>query len=132
MEHRFAILDDNDRLLRSRLDALRSDLPGLVGERACAALLVGSVAEGRARDDSDVDVLLVLRSDSPKREHDAWWDRAIAPRLEADDRRYPIEPLFVARRSLRTSDPELRHALLVGIPLWDPEGLFGDESRPRA
>ena len=58
---RLAILDENDRLLRSRLRTLSESLPEMIGDRACAALLVGSVAEGRARDDSDMDVLLVLR-----------------------------------------------------------------------
>ncbi|MFM7143834.1 MAG: nucleotidyltransferase domain-containing protein [Alphaproteobacteria bacterium] len=128
MNRRFAILDDNDRLLHARVESLADTLPAAVGERACAAMLVGSVAEGRARDDSDLDVLLVLRSGTPRRADYAWWDERIAPAVAFGDGRFPVQPLFVSRGSLRTCDESLRHALDAGLPLWDPEGLFGDES----
>ena len=52
--------------------------------------------------------------------------------LSGADGRFPVQPLFVARGALGTGDETLRQAIDAGIPLWDPEGLFGDESRPRA
>jgi predicted nucleotidyltransferase len=55
MGRRYAILDDNQQLLERRLAALKAQLPPRIAARACAALVIGSVAEGRARDDSDVD-----------------------------------------------------------------------------
>ena len=61
MTRRLAILDDNQRVLEERLVALHATLPRLVGERVSAAMVIGSVADGRARDTSDVDLLLVLR-----------------------------------------------------------------------
>jgi predicted nucleotidyltransferase len=54
MRRRLAILDDNDERLGRRLAALRRLLPPLISDRACTATVIGSVAEGRARDASDI------------------------------------------------------------------------------
>jgi predicted nucleotidyltransferase len=62
MGRRLAILDDNDERLGRRLAVLQTLLPPLIEDRACAAMVIGSVAEGRARDASDIDVVVVLRS----------------------------------------------------------------------
>jgi hypothetical protein len=40
--------------------------------------------------------------------------------------------VIVARTALTTEEPHLRAALATGIPLWDPDGLFHDESKARA
>ncbi|MCC6765709.1 MAG: nucleotidyltransferase domain-containing protein [Deltaproteobacteria bacterium] len=128
---RYAILDDNQRVLEGRLAELIRTLPALVAARVAAACVVGSVAEGRARDASDVDVVLVLREGEPRRSDYDWWDDAVLPFL-APARRFPVQPVFIARESLATTEPNLRRALASCIPLWDPEGVFDDESEARA
>jgi hypothetical protein len=129
---RYAILDDNQQVLEERVRALRQLLPPLVHDRVCAILVIGSVAEGRARDGSDIDILLVLRDGSPRRADYTWWEDVVAPSLANLGRAFPIQPVFIARTSLATSEPHLRSALGSGFPLWDPEGIFDDqlESRP--
>jgi hypothetical protein len=127
---RYAILDDNQRELETRLAMLRQTLPGLIAARACAAMVIGSVAEGRAGDASDIDVVVVLREGVPARADYRWWDGEVAPRLAAA--RFPVQPLVIGRASLGTAEPHLRRALDGGIPLWDPEGCFDDERAARA
>ncbi len=131
MSRRFAILDDNDGTLRARLATLQRQLPPLVTPKVVGAAVIGSVAEGRARDASDIDVLLVLREGGPTRADYRWWDQAVAPRL-AHGPSFPVEPIFVAHASLRTDEPNLRAALRSAYPLWDPENVFDDQSEPRA
>jgi predicted nucleotidyltransferase len=60
VSRRLAILGDNQALLERRIEALRHVLPPVVRGRMCGAMVIGSVAEGRARDESDIDLLLVL------------------------------------------------------------------------
>lgn len=60
VRRRYAILDDNDRLLDERLRRLARTLPSLARTRVVAANVIGSVAEGRARDGSDIDLVLIL------------------------------------------------------------------------
>jgi predicted nucleotidyltransferase len=122
---RHAILDDNQAILERRIARLSSRLPELVGIRVVAAMVIGSVAEGRAGDQSDIDLLLVLREGAPARADYRWWDERVAASLpDRDDARFPVEPLFVGRSALRTNEPHLRNALRSGLPVWDPEGLF--------
>jgi hypothetical protein len=128
VRRRYAILDDNDRLLDERLRGLARVLPPLARTRVVAANVIGSVAEGRARDGSDIDLVLVLDQGDPERGDYSWWDREVAPRLAIDGGRFPVQPLFVARAALETREPHLAGALRGGIALWDPEGLFGDQS----
>jgi predicted nucleotidyltransferase len=131
MSRRYAILDDNDRLLRERIDRLRGLLPPLIASRACAAMVIGSVAEGRARDESDCDVLLVLAHGVPRRSDYDWWDGEVVPRLAPGlSDRFPLQPVVIGRHSLTTSEAHLRRAIANGIPLWDPEGLFHDQPEP--
>ena len=129
---RLAILDDNQRLLEERLAELRATLPRLVSERMSAAMVIGSVAEGRARDASDLDLLVVLRHGLPRRSDYSWWDESVAPRLGVDEFRFPVQPVIVGRSALTTADPQLARALHQGIVVWDPEGLFHDQPRPGA
>jgi HEPN domain-containing protein len=110
---RLAILPDNQRLLEGRLASLQAALADLMGSRVCAAMVIGSVAEGRAHDRSDIDLLLVLDEGGPRRRDYAWWDREVAARLEGD--RFPVEPLFVARSALRTREPHLAGAIRRGL-----------------
>jgi predicted nucleotidyltransferase len=125
---RYAILDDNQRLLEALLDQLGQVLPPLIATRACAALVIGSVAAGRARDQSDVDLLLVLRSGTPQRADYRWWDSEVAPRLGLDAQgRFPIAPLIVARTALATTEPHLRRALAEAIAVWDPLRVLDDQ-----
>jgi hypothetical protein len=125
MSRRYAILDDNDDRLGRRLTALRTLLPPLIAGRACAATVIGSVAEGRARDASDIDVVIVLKGGEPCRSDYRWWDREVAPGLgPPPDGRFPVQPVIIARASLATEEPHLRAALAGGIPLWDPERLL--------
>jgi hypothetical protein len=126
-----AILDDNDALLAQRLTDLRDRLPDMIASRACAAVVIGSVAEGCARDASDLDLLLVLREGSPCRADYRWWDAAVEPQIGATAR-FPVAPLFVGRSALGTGEPKLRSALDRALVLWDPEGLFDDQSHARA
>jgi hypothetical protein len=128
MARRYAILDDNDQLVARRLDTLRRRLPPLIAHRACAAMVIGSVAEGRARDRSDLDLVIVLREGEPRRGDYRWWDAEVAPGLdEPDDGRFPVQPLIIARASLGTTEPHLRQALATGLPLWDPERVLRDQ-----
>ena len=131
MTRRFAILDDNDRVLAERLDALAAALPMLLRPRVAAAVVIGSVAEGLARDESDVDVVLVLADEEPRRAHYRWWDAEVAPQLPREPR-FPVQPLFIGRESVHTGEPTLRAGLEHGIRLWDPEGLLDDQSSARA
>lgn len=126
MARRLALLDDNDRILEQRLAALAATLPQLIESRICAVAVIGSVAEGRARDESDLDLLLVLREAEPRRTDYAWWDDQVEPNLPLrSGERFPIQPVIVGRASLATSEPNLRAALQSALPLWDPEDLFG-------
>jgi predicted nucleotidyltransferase len=120
---RYAILDDNQRLLEQRLEQLRAELPALVSGRACAVMVIGSVAEGCARDQSDLDLLVVLSDGTPRRSDYEWWDREVAPHLLALER-FPVQPVIVGRSALVTTEPHLRQALRRGIRLWDPERIF--------
>jgi len=124
---RYAILDDNQQLLEERLAELGRDLPSAIASRVCAACVIGSVAEGRARDASDIDVILVLREGSPTRSDYTWWDTEVAPAVIRSGR-FPIQPVFIARTSLATDEPNLQRALTQGFPLWDPEGVFRGQS----
>ena len=130
VQRRYALLDDNQRVLEARLIELARRLPGLVGSRVCAAGVIGSVAEGCARDQSDLDLVLVLREGEPRRSDYEWWEAEVAPALGTQTR-FPAAPVFIARTRLATVEPNLRHALDRGIPLWDPEGRFRDESKAR-
>ena len=128
MPRRYAILDDNQRFLETRLDQLRSVLPDLLRERACAAAVIGSVAAGTARDWSDLDVVVVLRAGLPTRADYRWWDDCVAARLpEANRGRFPVQPLFIARSAVLTTEPHLRAALRTAIVLWDPEEALDDQ-----
>ena len=131
MRRRYAILQDNDELLDKRLEELRHALPPLVSDRVCAVAVIGSVAEGRARDGSDVDLLLILRAGTPSRGDYVWWDGAVASRLPPVGARFPLQPVFVGRTALATTEPNLRRALRSKLVLWDPEALFNDQSEAR-
>jgi len=74
--------------------------------------------------------VIVLRDCLPTRADYRWWDEEVAPHLVSQ--RFPVQPLVIARASLKTTEPHLRRALESGIPLWDPEGCFDDKpsSRP--
>jgi hypothetical protein len=125
MARRYAILDDNQRHLEARLEALARELPGLISPRACAAVVIGSVAEGRARDRSDLDLAVVLKEGTPRRSDYRWWDREVAGHLEdGAETRFPVQPVILARESLTTDEPHLQCALDAGIVLWDPEALL--------
>ena len=50
MKRRLAILDDNHERLHQRLVALRRLLPPLIAGRACAAIVIGSVAKAMAEE----------------------------------------------------------------------------------
>jgi predicted nucleotidyltransferase len=131
MERRYAILDDNQRLLEQRLASLKELLPPLIAGRACAAMVIGSVAQGTARDESDIDLLLVLRQGDPERSDYDWWDHEVLPHLGSlANRRFTVQPVIVGRPSLATGEPNLRRAMKIGIVLWDPDGIFHDQSRP--
>ena len=130
MTRRLAVLDDNQRVLERRLEDLRAALPDLVANRVCAAAVIGSVAEGRARDGSDIDLVLVLRTGAPMRSDYRWWDDSIAAVLSEEP--FPLQPVFVSRGSVRTEEPRLRRAIANAIPIWDSEDLFDDQSRPGA
>lgn len=131
MRCRYAILGDNDELLEKRLEELRRALPPLISERICAVAVIGSVAEGRARDGSDIDLLLILRAGTPTRGDYAWWDRAVASRLPRAGAGFPLQPVFVGKTALTTTEPNLRRALRSKLVLWDPEGVFDDQPEAR-
>lgn len=120
---RHAILADNDQCLRERIAELRVRLPRHLTTKICAAMVIGSAAEGRAHDRSDLDLLLVLNEGSPRRGDYAWWDREVAPHV-ARPGPFPIHPVIVGRSALATREPNLRQALRRGLPLWNPEGVF--------
>jgi hypothetical protein len=82
-----------------------------------------SVAEGRARDESDLDLVPVLREGEARRTDYRWWDEEVEPWLPEAER-FPVQPIFIAERSLRTDEPNLRNALGRGLALWDPDGLL--------
>ncbi|MBI4601619.1 MAG: nucleotidyltransferase domain-containing protein [Planctomycetes bacterium] len=119
---KLALLPDNDCRLREEISRIQRRLPRLLGEKVLAALVIGSVAEGKARDGSDVDVLLFLSEGPPRREHYRYWDRQIAPRMRVCP--FPIQPIFVSRASASTSEPNLAAAIRRGILLWDRGRLF--------
>jgi len=132
MSRRYAILDDNQRRLEMRVSELRQRLPALLRPRACAAMVIGSVAEGQARDASDIDVLIILAAGVPSRRDYVWWDACVAPHLTGEEKgAFPVQPVIVGRAALATSEPNLRAALRRGLAIWDPEGLFGDQSDAR-
>jgi hypothetical protein len=119
---KLALLPDNDRKLRVALTRAQRRLPQLLGDKVVAGMVIGSVAEGCARDASDVDVVLFLRDGGPRRGHYRWWDRAVVPHLGSWGT--CVQPIFVALSSRRTSEPSLASALRRGILLWDRSRLF--------
>ena len=127
----YALLADNDERIEARLEQLRRRLPPVVRPKVCAAMVIGSDALGRARDESDIDLVLVLNEGGPRRSDYTWWDETAGPALELPEKPFPVHPLFLSRESLRTEEPQLRAALQSGIPLWDPEGCFDDQSEAR-
>jgi predicted nucleotidyltransferase len=130
MGRRYAILEDNQRLIEQRIVLLKDLLPALISDRVCAAMVIGSVAEGRARDESDLDLLLVLREGTARRSDYDWWDLEVLPGLDSVAQgRFPIQPVIIGRKSLTTREPHLRRAMEVGLVLWDPDHRFDDESR---
>jgi hypothetical protein len=128
---RYAILDDNDAVLEERLAGLHSDLPPLVADRVCAIVVIGSVAEGRARDGSDIDLVLVLCEGTPRRGDYDWWDREVAPRVDRGGK-FRLQPVFVGKTALATTEPHLSRALKHGLVLWDPQALVDDQHETRA
>jgi predicted nucleotidyltransferase len=133
MHRRYAILDDNQRLLERRIEDLRRVLPDALAGKCCAAMIIGSASEGRARDASDLDLLVVLADGGPRRSDYDWWEREISPRLpSARDGRFPVQPIVIGQSALATTEPNLRRAMRRGLAVWDPEGLFGDEPEARA
>lgn len=125
MTRRLALLDDNQEILERRLSVLGTTLPPLVEARVCAVAVIGSVAEGRARDDSDLDLLLVLHEGSPRRADYTWWDEQVEPYLPyGSGLCFPVQPVIVGRDSLATCEPNLRAALQKALPLWDPQGIL--------
>jgi len=50
--------------LQGILQNLRCELTGILGDQMVSVILYGSQARGRARSDSDIDVLVVVRDDS--------------------------------------------------------------------
>lgn len=132
MKRRYAILDDNQTILAEKLSELGRLLPALLAPRICAALVIGSVAAGQAHDVSDVDLLLILDRGSPRRSDYDWWEAVVSPRLGVlAGRPFAVQPVIVGRDALHTTEPHLRQALRAGIPVWDPKGLFDDQSEAR-
>lgn len=124
---RLALLPDNDRFLRRELARIQKELPPLLRGKVAAALVIGSVAEGQAGDSSDIDILLVLDEGMPRRADYRFWDEQVAPR--AGRFRFPVQPIFIGRGSVRTSEPNLAAAIRRGILLWDQAGLFPRRKR---
>ena len=88
------MLPDNDAVLAERLDRLAACLPGLLAPRMAAAIVIGSVAEGRARDASDIDVVLESSEDvTPS----SFYERSDAEEAKA-----------MAEEVLRTAEPWVR------------------------
>ena len=78
-------------------------------------------------------MVVVLREGQPRRADYRWWDAHVVPGLdEPADRRFPVQPVIVARSALATDEPHLSRALAHGISLWDPEHLLGDEPEAAA
>ena len=123
MQHeKLSLLPDNDRQLRTMLSSIQRRLPRILGKKVLAALVIGSVAEGKAGDRSDLDLLLFLREGPPKREHYRFWDWRVAPHFKRCP--FPIQPIFVSKESVNTSEPNLTSAIRQGILLWDEGRLF--------
>src|SRR5262245_35527210 len=119
---KLAVLPDNDLLLRRSLARIQKELSAFLEGKVAAGLVIGSVAEGIARDGSDIDLVLILQEGTPRRGHYQFWDRKVASRVAKLP--FPVQPIFLARESLRTTEPNLRAAIRKGIVLWDHAGLF--------
>lgn len=108
-----------------------------------AALIVGSWARGDAREDSDIDLVLLTEDPAAYTESDDWiedlapggrlirtgdWGAIIERRLLLPSSSLEVE-VGVGRRSwAETSpvDPGTRNVVRAGfLPLFDPQGLLG-------
>src|SRR5881628_1666193 len=93
--------------LTSLLSELRAD------DDVCGLLVTGSVARGDALPESDVDVVVILRSGTPR--HHALEEREGVPiEVSALDE--------ASARSKMEESPSYLYAFLDGRILFDPEG----------
>ncbi len=130
MTRRYAILDDNQRIVEERIAELRRTLSGLLAARMRAAWVIGRVADGRVRDESDIDLLLlVLREGTPRRSDYEWWNVAVVPGLGAG--RFPVEPTIIGSQSIATDEPNLSRSRkrLKAIAVLLDEEAFADVVR---
>lgn len=93
------------RLPDGFLPALRARLEALYGARLVRAVLFGSYARGEATDESDVDILVVLRG-SVSRSDEAWPLSGVAVDLQAAFR-LPVSFLVLSESEAAEADMPL-------------------------
>lgn len=102
---------------RAALTAFRRGAEHLLGARLEAVLLFGSRARDDFRDDSDIDLAVVLtdKPDDPLAEADRIMDAVFVPTMEAGR---VIQPLILSADELRHSQhPLIRDVRAEGIPV---------------
>lgn len=102
---------------RAALTAFRRGAEHVFGSRLEAVLLFGSRARDDFRDDSDLDLAVVLRDrpDDPLAEADRVMDAVFVPTMEAGR---VVQPLILSVEELRHSQhPLVRNLRAEGVPV---------------
>lgn len=106
-----------DPQTHAALAAFRRGVEHLYGDRLEAIILFGSRARGDSRDDSDVDLAVVLKgqADDPLAEADRIMDAVFVPSMDAGR---VIQPLVLSDREFaRKESPVLRSVRAEGKPI---------------
>lgn len=121
------------RLYRALAEQFAAILRRELGERLTAIVLYGSVARGTARQNSDIDVLIIAGETDKEREatrDEIWkWDDAFEDQPEVvalQKAGYParLEIYVLSKAQARRGTPIYLDMTLEAIVLYDPEGFF--------
>jgi predicted nucleotidyltransferase len=124
-------LSDLDETTDSYVERLRDRLRSHVGDRLVSLVLYGSRARGTHRNDSDIDVLIVIDGLSPDRAGRHALLRPIKQTVDGEHARERGRPAPHLAYIVKTPEEAAHHAPLYldmtedAILVWDRDGFFG-------
>jgi predicted nucleotidyltransferase len=101
-----------------------NDLEGALGDELLGLMLFGSWARGEAKEDSDIDVLVVLRSLKGMKARSAVY-RAVARRVGRAVTLIDVRADELFKEELELT-PLLLNALVDGVVIYDRTGKLGE------
>ncbi len=126
-------INATSRTYRALAEQFAAILRRELGQRLTSIVLYGSVARGSARQNSDIDVLIIAGETDEEREatrHEIWkWDDAFEDQPEVVALRkagYParLEIYVLSKAQARRGTPIYLDMTLEAVVLYDPEGFF--------